>query len=302
MSRVQKTYRVDKRRGAIARVITEQQSKCLQNFIETRSPCSDYTLIRVKGDGACGFRSLAQGLSMTTNFFSKKDNNVDEYLTDVKTYIADKALSDPNSTKLNDLVSPDFEISMSLKQNNSRARLPNELSVGEETVVARALQNNLKTWVMDHQEDTTDSGETIKDVTLNTHESVNNMKSYGKLYGHFAGDPNFKMVKIIHRKKHKKPIRNLHRMEPIAERWCGMSEQIAFTKFHDISIKIYTAQTLNSECKIVPSHFQPSGKSRLYHISTFGDTNKPNINLLQTMTCSGYEHYDLLVENRISNT
>lgn len=287
------------------RKITKVNSEFILKRLEfeaSRRRCSEFNLLHMSPDGACGYRAMAQGLSFLTNKFtnlSKKNQ------ADIQQSIDAEKTERPKKCKenfgfINRLTTGNIKNNRHLNRNKSsgRTKMLYELNIFEETAVARYIQKQTVNWLIKNQD--TDfngiEGYKIKDLICETH-NLSNIESYEHFYQRFAGLPDYIMMKTNGLNKSSEPI---YKKKELPSRWCALPEQVAFCELFEVHIDIYTPQELKSSGKITPASFRPSDKSRLHHIGSVGNPINPTIAILQTIN-KGTAHYDYLISKKLNH-
>lgn len=272
-------------------------------FNERRRRCSEYNLLHMSPDGACGYRAMAQGLSFLTNKFTSIFLP-DEIRTEIEHSIETERTERPKQWKkderfINRLTTGDINSNRHLNRNQptGRNKLSNELNVAEETAIARYIQSKTVDWLVKNQDNDFNGieGYKIKELVCETHEYPN-IETYHRFYKRFAGLPDHIMKKTDGFDKKGEPI---FEKQDLPSRWCALPEQTAFCEMFKVHIDIYTPQEMRSSGKIVPASFRPSDKSRLHHVCSVGNPINPTITVLQTMNKAA-AHYDYLIPKKSS--
>ena len=265
-------------------------------FNEKRRKCSEYNLLHMSPDGACGYRAMAQGLSFLTNKFTSLPPEIQ---SEIQHSMETEKMERPRRWEkherfINHLTTGDIQNNRHLNRNqpSGRSKLPNELNIAEETAVARYLQSKTVNWLVENQDINFNGieGYKIKELVCETHEYPN-MEAYHHFYKRFAGLPDHIMKKTNKVNEKGEPI---YEKQDLPSRWCALPEQTAFCEMFKVHIDIYTPQELRSSGAIVPAEFRPSDNSRLHHVCSVGDPSNPSIIVLQTMSKAA-AHYDYLI-------
>ena len=269
------------------------------DFELSRRKCSEFNLLHMSPDGACGYRAMSQGLSFLTNKFAdlspQFQHEIQKSMDKEKTERPKKWKK--NAGFINRLTTGNIEENRHLNRNTplGRSKMPNELNISEETAVAKYIQKRTVDWLIENQDNDFNGieGYKIKELICETH-NFPNIESYEHFYQRFAGLPDFILKETNRLDKDGDPI---YKKKDLPSRSCALPEQIAFCELFKIHIEIYTPQEFKSSGKIVPGSFRPSDNSRLYHVGTVGDFTNSTITILQTIS-NGVAHYDYLIPKK----
>lgn len=199
-----------------------------------------FNIYNIPPDGACLFRSIAQGLAVNLNNVVKNDE-FEDLLLDCQNLISKTTVySKHYSDKM--------------------------LNYESETFVAKYLQEIAMNWLCDNadKELIEGTGHTVKDSVLETHD-LRSMEQYRSLYSIFSGDPDFVMVKT--NKKNRLGV-NIYRKEYISDRWGSYPEQYALSQIFGVRIIVYVPRRFSTaQCKILKDNNLKRARLYEYAIS-----------------------------------
>lgn len=207
----------------------------------------DFNFYDVIPDGACLFRSIAQGIV--------------PYIDKVK-----------NNAKLLKLKETKNPHTYNLRYKTDRESWM--LDFAAETEVARYLQQVAVNYLIEHAEDEMieGTGYTIGECVLETHE-LKSMEEYKSLYSIFAGDPDYIIEKTGKVYKSGPLVgQPVHKRVRIPDRWGSYPEQYALAKVFGLNINVYVSRRFSTaQFKILKEANLDKGRLKHYGCTKGGE-------------------------------